>query len=74
MIKFLLENKNRSYAQAAIQFILSHDVVATAIIGTTNLQHLEENARTAGTRLTQEELAQLQNLMGGEFVKLQVGW
>lgn len=73
-VKFLLENKNRSYAQAALQFILAHDAIHSAIVGTTNLDHLAENAAASGTRLTDEEMCQLQTLMGGEFKKLQVGW
>ena len=73
-IRFLLKDNNRTWAQAALQFVLSYDAVSTAICSTTNIKHLEENVAAAGTKLSPEELQQLQGLMEGKFAELNLGW
>ncbi len=73
-LKFLTEGKGRTWAQASLAFILSHDEVSTVIPGTTSIAHLEEDVGAAGMRLTAEEMERLRGLMQGEFVDLNLGW
>jgi aryl-alcohol dehydrogenase-like predicted oxidoreductase len=73
-VAFLSEGTGRTRAQAALHFVLSFDAVSTAIPGTTSVGHLEENVAAAGGRLSGDELARLQQLHGGDFPDLNLGW
>jgi aryl-alcohol dehydrogenase-like predicted oxidoreductase len=72
-LRFLTQG-GRTYAQAALQFVLSFDAVSTVIPGTTSIAHLEEDVAAAGTRLTRDEMARLESLLDGEFPQLNLGW
>ncbi len=54
-----LENRDRTLAQAALQFCLSNPAVTTAISGTTSAKHIYENARATEGELSGEEAAKL---------------
>lgn len=56
-----LENKNRTIAQAALQFCLHHPAVSTVIPGSTNPKHAEENALASDGRLSEEELEKIKS-------------
>ncbi len=73
-LRSILEKPDRNWPQAALQFVLSFDAVSTAIVGTTNIKHLEENIEGAERRLSQGELEKIRSLLGGEFAKLNLGW
>jgi aryl-alcohol dehydrogenase-like predicted oxidoreductase len=54
-----LENSNRTLSQAALQFCLHHPAVTTAIPGSTNPEHVENNALAINGSLSQEEIKKL---------------
>ncbi len=54
-----LENKNRTLAQAALQFCLHHPAVSSVIPGSTNPKHAEENTKASDGRLSEEDLEKL---------------
>ena len=51
-----LEKPSRTFAQAALQFCVHHTAVSTAIPGSTNPKHVEDNARAADGGLKEEEI------------------
>ena len=54
-----LENKNRTLAQAALQFCLAHPAVSSVIPGMRKANHVLDNARAAEGALTKEEIKKL---------------
>jgi aryl-alcohol dehydrogenase-like predicted oxidoreductase len=73
-LDFLRDGAKRTRAQAALQFVLSHEAIAAAIPSTTCLAHLEENAAAAGHRLDADELRTLAALLDGTFTELRFGY
>ena len=62
---FLIEGKQRTMAQAALQFVLSHEGVSTVIPGAKTAAQAADNAGAAGGVLTAEEMAQVLEITGG---------
>ena len=56
-----LENKNRTLAQAALQFCLYHPAVTTVIAGSVNPEHIAENAHAVNQKLSNEEIGKLRS-------------
>ncbi|HEU5138355.1 MAG TPA: aldo/keto reductase [Bacillales bacterium] len=56
-----MANENRSAAQIALRYSLSHPAVATAIPGASRIEQLIENIETTGIQLTQDEMETLRN-------------
>lgn len=54
-----LEKKNRSMAQAAIQFSLASPLISTVIVGMRTADHVIENASAASGRISRQELERL---------------
>lgn len=54
-----LVNRERTLAQAALQFCLHHPAVATVIPGSTNPRHIEENVSSANGALSENEIQRL---------------
>ena len=57
-----LANPERTKAQIALRFALSHPVVATTIPGASKLEQLEENALASLVQLSDSELNTLKNI------------
>lgn len=63
-----LVNGDRSLAQAAYQFILSHPGVSTVVGGYSEMAHMEEAVRCSGKGpLTAEELRRLEEVWKADF-------
>jgi aryl-alcohol dehydrogenase-like predicted oxidoreductase len=49
----LLDGRNRTLAEGALRFCLSHDAVSTTLVGMRSVKHIEANSRVSdGRRLT----------------------
>jgi aryl-alcohol dehydrogenase-like predicted oxidoreductase len=73
-LDFLTHGARRTQAQAALEFVLSHEAISTVIPSTTSLAHLRENVAAAGRRLDADELRQVAALLGGTFAELRFGY
>jgi len=56
-LKQIAEEHGRNLPQFALAWILSNEVITSAICGATSLKHLEQNLGAAEVKLTKEELA-----------------
>ena len=65
----IAKGKGCTLAQLAIAWLLSHEVVCSAIAGVTRMEHLEENARATSVSLSAEELQQIDQLTREEEVR-----
>jgi aryl-alcohol dehydrogenase-like predicted oxidoreductase len=61
-LRFLVEGKQRTMAQAALQFVLSFDGVSTVIPGAKTAAQARDNANAAGATLTDEEMARARQI------------
>jgi aryl-alcohol dehydrogenase-like predicted oxidoreductase len=73
-LNFLTEGTGRTRAQAALEFVLSHEAVSAVIPSTTCPEHLRENAAAGGRRLNPGELQRLATLLDGGFTALRFGY
>lgn len=58
-----LSNKKRTPAQTAIQYVLHHPAIASAVVGIRTIQQLEEAIQTMDTSLSATEIKRLQNAL-----------
>lgn len=70
-IKPIAEGHGATLAQIAVNWVISQPGVTTALVGARNAKQVEENAKAAAFRLTEEELAYMRKLVEnlGEPVK-----
>ena len=52
----ILEADDQSMAQGALRFCLSHDAVSSVIAGSTNPDHIRDNAAISGRGSLEEEV------------------
>ena len=66
-LHFLVEGKQKTLAQAALQFCLSHPAVSTVIPGAKTAEQARDNAAASdGVLLTEEELIRIRQLIPSE--------
>jgi aryl-alcohol dehydrogenase-like predicted oxidoreductase len=58
------QRKHRTILELAISWLLARPVVASVIAGATRPEQVRTNAAAAGWRLTPEELAEVDRLLG----------
>ncbi|PWU69716.1 aldo/keto reductase family protein [Gracilibacillus dipsosauri] len=63
-LKAIAANENLSLAQLAIAWILRQENVASALVGASRPEQIEENAKASGITLSQETLAKTEEILG----------
>ena len=63
---FLGETSGMTGAQAALAYVLENPHVASAVVGSTRLKHLQENLDVPGLRLPPEVLLRIRRVQAGE--------
>jgi len=58
-----LKEKYGSFAEVAVRYVLSFPTVSTVILGCKNIAQLDANVKFDGLRLTDEELAQVREIV-----------
>lgn len=62
-LKAIAANENLSLAQLAIAWILRQENVASALVGASRPEQIEENAKASGITLSQETLAKTEEIL-----------
>ncbi len=62
LVKEIAEQRSVTMSEAAIGWLLQKTGVTSAIVGTQNLKHLEENIRAVDLRLTPQEMNRLEQV------------
>ncbi len=62
-MKAIAANENLSLAQLAIAWILRQENVASALVGASRPEQIEENAKASGITLSQETLAKTEEIL-----------
>jgi aryl-alcohol dehydrogenase-like predicted oxidoreductase len=64
-LDFLVHDNVKSVVQAGYKFGISHDAVASLLIGTGNVEHLEENVETiTGSPLPAADVTKIRTIFG----------
>lgn len=64
-LDFLVHGDVKSVVQAGYKFGVSHDAIASLLIGTGNIKHLEENVQTIlGPSLPESDAARIRSIFG----------
>lgn len=58
------ESQGHTLLELAFSWLLAHPVVASVIAGATSAEQVTSNARAAGWRLTEEEMAEVDRIVG----------
>jgi aryl-alcohol dehydrogenase-like predicted oxidoreductase len=66
-LRFLVDGKIQTFAQAAIAFCLAHPAVSTTIPGARNARQMRENAAGADLTIAAEHLKRIDELWRGSF-------
>jgi len=62
----IAERRGITMSQLALAWILRLDNVSSCIIGASRVEQLEENVKASGIRLTEEELKEIEAILGGD--------
>ncbi len=67
-IKLVADRLNVSVSQLALSWVLYHDVVATAIVGTTKVSHVEDNIKASEFELRSEIKSEIDAFISDEEI------